>query len=122
MIVRQATVARGGPTESRELSVEAEGAYRKDGLWCPAYKVDASPAHLAQTVRLLKSPMGSQRQRWAHGRWMRCREREKKRAEPETEDVLLVQPVLGVGKRSECLPTVVANHEDPDCSSVVVRA
>ena len=38
------------------------------------------------------------------------------------EDVLLVQPVLGVGKRTECLPTVVANHEDPDCGSVVVRA
>ena len=46
----------------------------------------------------------------------------RKRAEPETEDVLLVQPVLGVGKRTECLPAVVANHEDPDCDSVVVRA
>ena len=46
----------------------------------------------------------------------------KKRAEPETEDVLLVQPVLGVNRRSECLPTVVANHKDPDGNSVVVRA
>ena len=36
-----------------------------------------------------------------------------KRTGPETEDVLLVQPVLGISRRSECLPTVAANHEDP---------